>query len=71
MNIKECQREAKEKGWDCLLFDAIFPDGVKECQWIDAYIGIFKIKDSNKSFHSVAEIKKHYPELMCLNLRVK
>lgn len=67
MNLYQCQEKAKDEGYDTAKFIAFFPCGPVECQWLDAYMGVFKINKPglDDGFVMVKQIDKEYPELVC------
>jgi hypothetical protein len=67
LNLYQCAEQAKEIGYDKAQFVAVFPVGPVNCQWLDAYMGLFKIlyKDLDKGFVTISEIDKAYPDLVC------
>jgi hypothetical protein len=67
LNLYQCAEKAKEIGYDKAQFVAVFPVGPVNCQWLDAYMGLFKIfyKDLDKGFVTISEIDKEYPDLIC------
>ena len=67
MNIYECERIAKEIGFDKAKFVAVFPCGPVECQWLDAYMGMFKadIDGLRDGFLMTKQIADEYPNLYC------
>lgn len=66
MNIYQCQKHAERNGFDSDTFVAHFPAGPKECQWLDAYFGMFKIKGvTDDSFVTVSQIDDMFPALEC------
>ncbi|MER0570977.1 hypothetical protein AAA539_19980 [Pseudomonas aeruginosa] len=73
MNIYECERLARDLGYDRAKFTAIFPAGPFECQWLDAYMGIFKVdaEGMRDGFVMVKEMAEMFPNLECIDLRVE
>lgn len=69
MNLYQCQEKAKDEGFDCATFDAEFPIGTVKCEWLDAYMGIFKIKHPGleDGFVTVQDIDSNYPSIVCSN----
>ena len=66
MNLYQCQKHAERNGFDSDTFVAHFPTGAKECQWLDAYFGMFKIKDlASDGFVTVSQIDDMFPTLEC------
>lgn len=67
MNLRQCEKMAKDIGFDKAKFTAIFPIGVIECQWIDAYMGLFKIDFDGlrDGFVTTDQIDNEYPNLIC------
>ena len=67
MNLYQCESKAKEIGFDKAKFVAMFPCGPVECQWLDAYFGMFKadVDGLRDGFLMVSEIDKKYPNLLC------
>jgi len=66
MNLYQCQEKAKDIGFDKAKFMAIFPVGAVECQWLDAYMGLFKIdmEGMRDGFVMVKQIDAEYPDLI-------
>lgn len=64
MNIYQCQRKAKDVGFDSAKFVAMFPAGPKECKWLDAYFGFFQV-EGIEGFLSVNDIDEQFPDLHC------
>ena len=67
MNLYQCQRKAEKIGFDKAKFFAVFPVGLVKCQWIDAYVGIFKV-DADKlgdGFVTIDRIDQEFPDLQC------
>ena len=67
INIFQCEERAKDIGFDKAKFVAFFPSGAKECQWLDAYMGLFKIDADGlrDGFVMVRDIDKMFPNLVC------
>lgn len=67
MNLKQCEAKAKEIGFDKAKFVALFPCGLVECQWLDAYMGMFKadVDGLRDGFLMTAQIEDKYPDLLC------
>ncbi len=65
MNIYQCERLAKERGFDSMKFTAFFPAGPKVCTWLDAYFGIFQI-DGTDGFVMAREVDERFPDLQCI-----
>ena len=68
MNLYQCEEAARDLDFEGAKFIALFPGGVFECQWLDAYIGIFKInnvKELEGKFFTTREVDKQYPDLYC------
>jgi len=72
MNLHQCQKKAEEIGFDNAKFWAEFPAGLVECQWLDAYMGVFKINFDGlrDGFLMVKEIDDRFPDLECSELWV-
>jgi hypothetical protein len=66
MNLYQCQEKAKDVGFDKARFFAMFPAGPVECQWFDAYMGLFKVDVDGlrDGFLTVKQIDEQYPGLM-------
>jgi hypothetical protein len=64
MNIWQCEEYAKEHGFDSVKFTANFPVGQKQCEWLDAYFGMFKV-DGIEGFLMTRSIGKQFPNLTC------
>lgn len=71
MNLYQCQREAKDLGYDNVIFDITFPSGKFEARWLDAYMGLFTINapGMGKGFVTVRQIDEMFPNVECENLR--
>lgn len=66
MNLYQCQKHAEKNGFNTVKFKAFFPIGVKECVWLDAYFGLFKIDGvTDNSFVTVDQIDGMFPDLIC------
>ena len=67
MNIYECEAKAKEIGFDKARFVALFPCGPVQCQWIDAYFGMFSadVDGLREGFLMTQQIAKEFPDLHC------
>lgn len=65
MNLYQCQEEAKSVGYDRAIFFALFPVGIIKCQWLDAYMGLFKINhpEMDSGFVMVKQIDEMFPDL--------
>jgi hypothetical protein len=63
MNIYQCMKKAQEIGFDSAKFTAIFPTGMKECKWLDAYMGILTIEGIDDGFVTVCQIDDMFPDL--------
>ena len=70
ISLVECERLAQDKGFDSMRFIAMFPNGPKNCQWIDAYFGFFKIDGvtDDKSFVTTIQIQDAVGRVMCVPL---
>ena len=64
MNLYQCENKAKDIGYDKAKFIALFPKGLVECQWADAYFGIFKI-EGMKGHVTTRQIDNEFPDLVC------
>jgi hypothetical protein len=48
MRILELQKYAEDNGFDSVRFKFIGPTGkIVTCQWLDAYMGLFKVDGQN------------------------
>jgi len=67
MNLYQCEAKAKDIGFDKAKFVALFPCGPVECQWIDAYFGMFKadVDGLRDGFLMTKQVDKEYPNLLC------
>ncbi len=67
MNIHECERKAKKIGFDKAKFLAMFPCGPVQCQWLDAYMGMFKadVDGLRDGFLMTSQIDEEFPDLFC------
>ena len=66
MNLYQCQKHAERNGFDSVKFTAHFPAGPKQCQWLDAYFGMFKIEGlTDDNFVTVKQIDDMFPALVC------
>lgn len=66
MDLYECERRAKEEGFETATFDLNTPGGVKKCRWLDAYFGLFEIVGL-KGCLSTAAVMREYPYVTCSN----
>lgn len=73
MDIYECERKAKDIGYNTAKFTAQFPAGEFECQWIDAYMGLFKVDADGMrdGFCTVRDFAEQFPTAEYSNLRVE
>lgn len=71
MDIYECQRQAKEIGFDSATFKARFPAGVFDCKWLDAYFGLFMIyaEGMRDGFVTVRQMASDFPGFECFDLK--
>jgi hypothetical protein len=66
-SIHECQRVAKDAdAYDSATFDLVGPGGRMKCQWLDAYMGLFRA-EGNSGFLMVRDVPEH---LRCKNFAV-
>ena len=66
MNLYQCQKYAEKNGFDSMKFNAHFPTGIRKCQWLDAYFGLFTIEGvTDNSFISVRDVDEAFPSLIC------
>lgn len=67
MTLYECEARAKEIGFDKARFVALFPRGPVECQWLDAYMGMFMVDVDGlrDGFLMTEQIANEYPDLYC------
>ena len=68
MSLVECEEYAQENGYNSLEFTAMFPNGPRSCKWLDADLGIFRIKGVNddNTCSSRKDIQSAFPGLKCL-----
>lgn len=71
MSILQCQELAKKIGYDSATFDLCGPNGRLHCNWRDAYMGIFQIKNDQKTYIMVSQIQLLMPVIWCENLMSK
>lgn len=64
MNLYQCENKAKDIGFDKAKFVMACTDGIFECQWLDAYFGLFKIKGLD-GFVTTKQIDEMYPDAVC------
>lgn len=64
MNIYQCAEKAKDIGYDCAKFVALFPSGPKQCYWLDAYFGFLNVEGLD-GFVTLQQIDDLYPNLFC------
>ena len=64
MDILRVQRHAEDNAFDSQKFTADFPTGRRECQFLDAYMGLFKV-DGLDGFVTVKQIDAQFPDLHC------
>lgn len=71
MNIHDCERQAREVGFDSAKFEADFPAGTMTCRWLDAYMGLLTvdIDGLRNGFLMVRDVDRMFPNLHCYNLR--
>jgi len=67
VNLYQCENKAKEIGFDKAKFVAFFPCGPVNCQWLDAYMGLFKVDADGlrDGFVMTKQIDDEYPDLVC------
>jgi len=67
MNIYQCKAKAQEIGYNEAQFIALFPCGPVNCQWLDAYMGMFKadMDGLRDGFLMTGQINDLYPDLFC------
>lgn len=67
MNLYQCEEKAKQIGFDKARFVAVFPCGPVQCQWLDAYFGLFKadVDGLREGFLTTKQIDELYPDLYC------
>ena len=65
MSILQCQQLAKMAGYNSCTFDLVGPKARVQCEWIDAYMGIFRIE--NEGLFLVADIQ-FATDVHCENL---
>ena len=65
MNLYQCEKYAKDNGFDSVKFVAKFPTGDRTCQWLDAYFGFFKIEGVGDGFVTTNQIDEMFPKLEC------
>jgi len=65
MNIYQCQKKAKDIGFDKAKFCALFPSGPKNCKWLDAYMGLIQVDTDGlrDRFLTVDQIDDMFPNL--------
>lgn len=70
MDIYECERLAKESGFDSATFTAHFPAGSFQCKWIDAYMGLFMVdaEGMRDGFVTSRSMDDMFPGFQCSNL---
>lgn len=67
MQLRQCQDKAKKIGYDKAKFTAFFPNGPVECQWVDAYMGVFKMNHTalpKDTFVLVSDVDRYYQDLI-------
>lgn len=64
MNLYQCEKYAKDNGFDSLEFIAKFPTGDRKCKWLDAYFGMFEIEGID-GFVMANNIDEMFPSLVC------
>lgn len=67
MNLSQCEAKAQKIGFDKAKFVAMFPCGPVECQWLDAYMGLFKadVDGLRDGFLMTKDIEEQFPDLSC------
>ena len=66
MTIRQCQQQAREMIVGN-SFEAAFPIGTRNCEWIDAWMGFVRIEHEGleESLISVDQIKSLFHGLEC------
>ena len=64
MDILRVQKHAEEHAFDSQKFTADFPTGRRECRFLDAYFGMFKVEGVD-GFVMVSDIDRMFPDLHC------
>jgi hypothetical protein len=57
MSLVECEDKARDEGFDTATFDLCGPGGRKKCQWLDAYMGMFRM-DGESGFVMTNDLKR-------------
>ena len=70
LSILQCQELAKKIGFDSATFDLCGPKGEIPCRWLDAYMGIFVIKDKPDNFLMASQFQFNN-DIWCENLMPK
>lgn len=65
MTLEQCEALAKDVGFNSMRFVAFFPVGAKDCTWLDAYFGLFKVDELGDGFLTVRDTSDMFPDLMC------
>ena len=71
VNILVCQKYAEDVYLEgkCVTFDLCGPTGKVECEWIDPYFGLFKVKGEKGSL--MVRDFQYLEGVWCENLEVK
>ena len=64
MNLYQCEKYAKDNGFDSVEFEADFPIGATKCKWLDAYFGMFRI-EGHDGFIRTCDVDEMFPDLVC------
>lgn len=67
MSILQCEELAKKLGFDRVTFDLCGPKGSLSAQWVDAYMGMFRVGEDLIMASQVALASN----LWCENIRVE
>ena len=69
LTIHQCEQIAKDLGFDKLKFDLVGPLGRKPAQWLDAYMGLFRLEEDPDHFIQVSQVSSAL-DLWCENVRL-
>ncbi len=64
LSLYDCQRIAEDKGYNSLKFKIHINSKIIECEWLDAYFGLFKIL-GKEGFFMVNDMLQLCPEIRC------
>lgn len=69
VSILQCEKIAKDRGFDSMTFEIVGPTGRLSCKWLDAYMGLFQIV-GEEGFLMTKQFQ-YAPDIYCENLQVE